>query len=80
MQFVALIAAACEMYRTMRLIAGTLKAGRGETSPRSSWTQPSHVGSAGSKRTRDPRGVCVMRVSDCLTREATLMEGACGWK
>lgn len=30
MQFVALIAAACEMYQTMRLIAGTLTARRTE--------------------------------------------------
>lgn len=30
MQFVALIAAACEMYQTMRLIAGTLTARRAE--------------------------------------------------
>lgn len=82
MQFVALIAAACEMYQTMRLIAGTLTARRAERdrererelSPVRSWAQPSHVD---SRRTVVSRGVCVMRVSDCLTREATMWECGC---
>lgn len=87
MQFVALIAAACEMYQTMRLIAGTLTARRAETqrerkrerelSPVWSWTQASHVESGRRERTRVSRGVCVMRVSDCLTGEATVWERGC---